>query len=269
MGPHGDNPRWWISHSVTVTHKSTNTECYQVKAAIHNGTLFWGPWMTLQDGQFPMATLSVIKSVQQYTMVHYLKFMGYNPRWWISHRVTHKSTNTEWYQVRAAIHHGSLFWVPLGKGDNPRWQIFHSNTECYQVRAAIHNCTLFWDPWMTIQDGRFPMAILCGIKSGQQYTMVHYFGSMGDNSRWQISHSITHRLEWSTNSLINIFDVDKIKMRFRFIYLLAFHNFYRCMYIVLFLCTFLSFILICIVHVSHYQDFPAGSHAHLWRRSVW
>ena len=33
----------------------------------------------------------------------------------------------------------------------------HGNTKWYQVRAAIHSGTLFWITWATIQDGRFPI----------------------------------------------------------------------------------------------------------------
>ena len=53
-----DNPRWWISNG--------NIKWYQVRAAIHDGTLFGGPWMTVQDGGFPMVTASGIKSEKQY-----------------------------------------------------------------------------------------------------------------------------------------------------------------------------------------------------------
>ncbi len=56
--------------------------------------------------------------------------------------------------------------------------IQEENSKKYQVRAAIlHRGTLFWDPWVTIQDGNFPMATLSVIKSGQQnYTMLHFWG---------------------------------------------------------------------------------------------
>ncbi len=64
------------------------------------------------------------------------------------------------------------------------WKERTTNTEWYQIRAAVHDGTLFWGPWVTIQDGGLPMATLSGIKSGQQYMMVHYLGAMCGNSRW-------------------------------------------------------------------------------------
>ncbi len=166
----GDNPRWWISHG--------NTEWYKARVAIHNGSLLWTPWMTIQD-----------------------------PTWWISHG------NTKWYQVRVPIHNGTLLGAPgwqskmvdfscqhwvvssqgsntqwfttwSSMGNNPTWWISHGNTEWYQIRVAIHNGHYFelhgwqskmvdfsWQHWVVSSHG----------SNTQWYTI---WSSVGDNPRW-------------------------------------------------------------------------------------
>ena len=65
----------------------------------YDGTLFWGPWVTNQDGKHPMATLSGIKSGLQYMMVHYL----------VIHRWQTKMVDFPWQH-----------WVVSNQGCNKR-----------------------------------------------------------------------------------------------------------------------------------------------------
>ena len=55
----------------TMTNLHHNLDPEGVTAAIHNGSLFLGPWRTIKHGKFSMATLSGIKSGHRYMMVHY------------------------------------------------------------------------------------------------------------------------------------------------------------------------------------------------------
>ncbi len=120
--------------------------------------------MTIQDGGFLMAT-----------------------QHWV---VSSQGSNTQWYTILNSM------------SDNPRWWISHGNTEWYQVKAAIHNVQYFESHGWQSKMVDFPWqhwVELCQGSNTRWYTIL---SSMGDKPRWWISQNVT--LCVNTNSLINL-----------------------------------------------------------------